>query len=74
MRVTPIISQTEFKSRFEALAGDAPPGIIRDYSFFDMPASQPPWFDAGLRLEAGKRDDLRARANMSRRNRSLVWP
>ena len=55
MRVTPIISETEFKSRFEALLSAVPPGDIHDYSFFDMPANQPPWFDTGLRLEAGER-------------------
>ena len=49
MRVTPIISETEFKSRFEAALSTVPPGAIRDYSFFDMPANQPPWFDTGLR-------------------------
>ena len=55
MRVTPIISETEFKSRLEAVLSTVPPGAIRDYSFFDMPANQPPWFDTGLRLEAGER-------------------
>jgi hypothetical protein len=30
MRVTPIISETEFKSRFEALLSAVPPGDIYD--------------------------------------------
>ena len=35
MRITPIISETEFKSRFEAALSTVPPGAIRDYSFFE---------------------------------------
>ena len=41
MGVTPIISETEFKSRLEAVVSSVPPGAIRDHSFFDMPANQP---------------------------------
>ena len=54
MRVTPILSETEFKSQFDALLRAAPTGVIRDHSCFDMPANLPPWYDTGLKLEAGE--------------------
>jgi hypothetical protein len=54
MRVTPILSEAEFKSRFGALLRPVPPEVIRDYSFFDMPANRPPRRDTGLKLEAGE--------------------
>ena len=65
MRVTPIASETEFKSRFDAMLRAAPSGVIRDYSFFDLPPNRPPWFDTGLRLEAGEQVTTFARGRTS---------
>ena len=60
-----MISKEEFTSRFDALLSAAAPGILRDYSFFDIPSNRPPWFDTGLSLEAGDQTTTFARGRTS---------
>ncbi|PLW67701.1 hypothetical protein C0039_16000 [Pseudohalioglobus lutimaris] len=42
-----------FTQRLQALLSRAPDGLIRDYYWLDLAASQPPWVGSGLQLASG---------------------
>jgi hypothetical protein len=48
------LSETEFRSQFSALLSRVPPNIIREPTFFSLPANRPPWFDTGLTCREGE--------------------
>src|SRR5262245_28464263 len=48
------MTEADFRARFSALLGKAPPQTLRTHGFFSVPANQPPWFDTGLDLSAGE--------------------
>ncbi len=43
-----------FTRQMQALLERAPDGVIRDYHWLELPASQPPWIGSGLQLTKGE--------------------
>ena len=70
------MTETAFRSDFAALLAKAPPAVISASASFSVPANQPPWFDTGLRLEAGERVSIFAmgQAVLSRELNLLIHP
>jgi hypothetical protein len=48
------LTEAVFRSRFSALLETVPPGTLRGYAFFSVPANEPPWLDTGLDLQSGE--------------------
>ena len=44
----------EFTRQMQALLARAPDGVIRDYHWLELSASQPPWIGSGLHLTKGE--------------------
>ncbi len=43
----------QFTSKMEKVLSGAPESVVRDYCWVELPATQPPWVAAKLRLDAG---------------------
>lgn len=43
-----------FRDGLQKILDAAPPGLITDYAWLDMPATQPPWVDSGVSVAAGE--------------------
>ena len=53
-RSEPAPDLDRFRSGLQEALDAAPAGLIADYAWVDMPASQPPWVDSGLSVSAGE--------------------
>jgi hypothetical protein len=42
-----------FQQGLQSLLDGAPPGLLKDHAWLDMPADRPPWVDSGVAVEEG---------------------
>jgi hypothetical protein len=52
--VPPAASDREFRATLEPWLASLPPGLSSGHAFHWLPATQPPWFDTGIGVEAGE--------------------
>jgi DUF3047 family protein len=51
---TPAVTPDAFRSALSRMVAGAPPSILREHRFLEVPADRPPWLDTGLDLVEGE--------------------
>jgi hypothetical protein len=63
----------EFRRQLEPWVDSLPRGAVRATAFIDMPATQPPWADSGIDLEAGESVTMFAQGRVYLSRALDVW-